>query len=117
MNVVRIVRLLNEIYESCKDIQRELNYLKSIGNTKQGLAVSEAIMATGAAIYAVSAAIGSPEPLTKIGLVLAACGAVAVALYKIDNAIDAFDEDIAKSLIKLREKIKRILRELKDIVS
>jgi hypothetical protein len=117
MNVVRIVRLLNEIYELFEDIQRELNYLKSIGNAKQRLAVSEAILATGTAIAAVSAAIGSPEPITKIALVLPACGAVAVAICKIENAIAAFDEDIAESLIKLHKKIKRILKELEDIVS
>lgn len=121
---IRIAELLASITAKLTRIQIKLLAAQSKARGSTEVAIILALTSVGSALVALYAATADPEPVTKIGLCIAAVTAVVTAIAAITKAIDAMkadkDADQMKSEIdslevqqnELNEELRKLRKEL-----
>ena len=122
--IVRLVEILKDILCELKDATRTLQAAEGKVDSDSSVFkyICAALVAIGGAITATVAAIADPEPITKLGLSLTAAGSIGLAIWAIDEVIEAIDRNDRlrkekRGLEKNRRKLGNLLDDLKGIVN
>ena len=122
--IVRLVEILKDILCELKDATRTLQAAEGKVDSDSSVFkyICAALVAIGGAITATVAAIADPEPISKIALAVTAAGSIGLAIWAIDEVIEAIDRNDRlrkekRGLEKNRRKLGNLLDDLKGIVN